>query len=125
MFNLTVKYLGFLKHIPVLPQVFDAMMRIEKFFSNKNVLGYMDEIEEEVLSWQNTSVHSHKFGGTQFDICNKELGHIHGNGLLDILFNKEIKSALVDKGIVKEHHVFKNSGWVSFLIRSEEDKKQA
>ena len=94
-------------------------------FSNKSVLDYLDEIENEVLSWQKTSAHVHKFGGIQFDVYNKEIGHIHSNGLLDILFSKEVKVRIAQEGKIKEHHTFKNSGWISFLIRKEEDKKYA
>jgi hypothetical protein len=125
MFELIIKYLGFLKHVPLLPRLFDAMMRISLFFSNTNALDHIDEIENEVLSWEKTSIHTHKFGGTQFDMNDREIGHIHSNGLLDILFNKEIKTALLKEGRAKDHHTFKNSGWISFLIRNEEDKKYA
>ena len=125
MFDVTLKYFGFLKHVPLLPQLFDAMMRIEKLFSNSAILDHIDEIEETVLSWEKTSSHIHKFGGIQFDMNDREIGHIHSNGMLDILFNKEIKIALLKDGRAKEHHTFKNSGWISFLIRTEEDKKYA
>ncbi len=125
MFDITVKYLGFLKHIPVLPQLFDGIIKLQTFLSNKQVLDYVDEIESEILSWENTSASIHKFGGLQFDVKNKEIGHIHGNGLLDILFSREIKMDLLKNGSVKEHHTFKDSGWISFLIRKEEDKKYA
>ena len=125
MFDFTVKYFGFLKHIPLLPHVFDAIMKMEKLFTRKDVLNYIDDIESEVLSWRNTTTHLHKFGGIQFDVAQKEIGHIHSNGLLDILFTKEIKEQLIREGKAKEHHTFKNSGWISFYIRSEEDKKFA
>ena len=125
MFDFTIKYFGFLKRVPLLPHLFDAMMKIEKLVTGKNTLDYIDEIETEVLSWEKTSTHLHKFGGIQFDVRGKEIGHIHSNGLLDILFNKEIKEQLVKDGRVKEHHSFKNSGWISFYIRNADDKKLA
>jgi hypothetical protein len=125
MFEQTIKYFGFLKKIPLLPHLFDGMMKIEKFVNNRNVLNYIDEIEKEVLSWNHTSVHIHRFGGIQFDVNKKEIGHIHGNGLLDILFKKEIKEQLIKEGRVREHHTFKKSGWISFYIRDEQDKKFA
>jgi hypothetical protein len=125
MFDLVVKYAAPLKHVPVLPHVFDALMKIGTLFTNKNVLDYLDEIENEVLSWEHTELQMHKFGGTQFNLYNKELGHIHGNGLLDILFNRKEKSELMLKYPIKEHHVFKDSGWISFLVKTEVDKKIA
>jgi hypothetical protein len=125
MFDLVVKYAAPLKHVPVLPHLFDALMKIGTFFSNKNLLDYFDEIESEVLSWEHTTMQMHKFGGLQFNLYNKELGHIHGNGLLDILFSRKEKSALMLKYPVKEHHVFKNSGWISFQVKTDADKKIA
>lgn len=125
MFNLVVKYAAPLKHVPVLPHLFDALMKISSVFSNKYLLDYLDEIESEVLSWEHTTVQLHKFGGTQFNLFGKELGHIHGNGLLDILFSRKIKSELMLTYSVKEHHVFKDSGWISFQVKTEADKKIA
>ena len=125
MFELTLNYFGFLKHIPLLPQLFDGFMKIEKFFTNKNILDYIDEIENEILTWENSSTRIHRFGGIQFDIGKKEIGHIHSNGLMDILFSKAIKERLIQEGKVTEHHTFKNSGWISFYIKTKEDKELA
>ncbi|MBL7873340.1 MAG: DUF5519 family protein [Cyclobacteriaceae bacterium] len=125
MFNLVVKYAAPLKHVPVLPHLFDALLKISSIFSNKYLLDYLDEIENEVLSWEHVALQMHKFGGTQFNFNGKELGHIHGNGLLDILFSRKTKSELMLKYCVNEHHVFKDSGWISFQVKTEVDKKIA
>jgi hypothetical protein len=125
MFNLILKYFGFLKHVPLLPHLYDACIRIHTAVTKPKVLGYIDEIEAEVLLWNNTSTSIHKFGGIQFDLEKKEIGHIHSNGLLDILFNRQTKDLLIKEGRVTEHHTFKNSGWVSFYIRNVEDKGYA
>jgi hypothetical protein len=125
MFEFTVKYLGFLKHVPLLPQLFDAFVRIHTFLFRKEVLTYTDEIEHAVLSWKGTKLKMHRYGGIQFDVNGKEIGHIHSNGLLDILFRKEIREQLVREGRAVEHHTFARSGWISVYIRSEADKKNA
>ena len=122
MFEFTVKYFGFLKHIPLLPHLFDAWIKIGMFFSNRKILDYIDDIEKEVLSWEKTSARIHKFGGIQFDHDKKEIGHIHSNGLLDILFSKEIKGKFLMEGKVKGHHTFRNSGWITFQIKAQKDK---
>lgn len=127
VFDFTVKYLGFLKHVPLLPHVFEALLKVETFVSNREVLDHMDDIEKTVLSWRQTSIHPHKFGGVQFNVRNKELGHIHGNGLLDIPFSKSVKEQLIaeSNGRVKEHHIYKKSGWISFYVRNTADKDLA
>ncbi|CAN5455786.1 hypothetical protein BH09BAC3_BH09BAC3_15190 [soil metagenome] len=125
MFDFVVRYLGFLKHVPVLPHLFDAGLKIGLIFGKGRVLDYLDDIENEVLSWEKTSTQLHKYGGLQFNLDKVEIGHVHGNGLLDILFSKEMKLKFVGEGRVKEHHIFKNSGWISFYILTAEDKRLA
>lgn len=127
MFDFTVRYFGFLKHVPLLPHLFEAMLKVTTFASNRSVLDYIDDIENTVLSWKQTSIHPHKFGGVQFNVNDKEIGHIHGNGLLDIPFSKSVKEQLISEtnGKVKEHHIFKKSGWISFYIEDRRDKELA
>lgn len=53
------------------------------------------------------------------------MGHIHSNGLLDILFDRKTKQLLFMEGKIEHHHIFVNSGWVSFYIKQKEDKVYA
>ena len=74
-----------------------AIIGITKYLIDRN--GHViDAVRNEVLSWDGTSESRHKYGGTQFDCCGKEIGHIHGNGILDILFSKKIKEQLLAEG---------------------------
>ena len=125
MFDWVVKHVGFLKHVPLLPHIFDSGLKVISLLHNKNLPDYIDEIENEVRTWPGTTVHAHKFGGIQFNTGRKELGHIHGNGLLDILLNRQQKAWLKQQYPVQDHHVFKNSGWISFWIKTAADKQTA
>ncbi len=125
MFDWVVKYLGFLKHVPVLPHAFDVLFKVISIFQNKYLLDYIDDIEAEITSWQNTSVTTHKYGGIQFNKHTHELGHLHGNGLLDVFFSRNQKAWVMKQYPVQNHHVFKNSGWVSFRIKTDKDKQMA
>jgi Family of unknown function (DUF5519) len=125
MFDFVVKFLGFLKNIPLLPQVFESGLKVATALTAPKVLTYMDEIEAEVESWEKTSISNHKYGGIQFNKDGAEIGHIHGNGLLDIPFNKKTKNEFIKEGKLKDHHIFKNSGWSSFYIHTNEDKDYA
>ena len=82
-------------------------------------------IEREVLSWPGTSAHSHRFGGVEFRLNTRELGHLHGNVLLDIPFPSKVREELVASGQAQPHHVLPESGWISFHIRKEEDIQAA
>lgn len=125
MFKFVVKYLGFLKRIPLAPHVFDALLRLWCLLTNTEILDCMDDIETEVLSWPGTSASMHRFGGIQYNVNGREIGHIHSNGLLDILFNRKIKNELIAEGRLGNHHIFTASGWTSFYVRDQQDTTYA
>jgi hypothetical protein len=124
MFDFIVKHFGFLKRLPFLPHVFETFLRLHSFLFKKNILFYIDDIEKDILFWTDTNTSIHRYGGLQFNYKNHELGHIHGNGLLDVLLSKEIKQSLLNDRI-RDHHVFKNSAWVSMDVKTEEEKELA
>lgn len=125
MFNLTVRYLGFLKHITLLAWLFDTMWMIWNIAFNRSLARSIEELEAMVASWDGVWVSLHKYGGRQFNYCDKEIGHVHSNGILDIRMSRSLKVPLIASGLAKEHHLFKNSGWISFYIRSEGDLVKA
>jgi hypothetical protein len=125
MFNFIVKHVGFLKHVPLLPHVFDSWLKVYSMLTQPRVLHYIDEIEAEVLTWKYASISLHKYGGTQFNVDRKEIGHIHSNGLMDVLLKKSLKRELLQAGRITNHHTFNNSGWISFYIRNDSDRDYA
>ena len=78
-------------------------------------------IEREVLSWPSVTAHPHRFGGIEFRIGRREIGHLHGGRLADLPFPVRIREELVAAGQASPHHVLPKSGWVSYHIRSPED----
>ena len=60
------------------------------------------------------SLSVHRYGGIQFNFRGREIGHVHGNGLLDLRFTRKLKTELVEQGIARAHHVFAETGWASF-----------
>lgn len=120
-----IRHLGFLKSVPLLGWMYDGMLRLWTLIVKPELLDWMDEIETEVLSWEGVTMHLHKYGGIQFDYLGKEIGHIHSNGLLDMLLSRMVKSELMTEGRIQDHHFFKNTGWISFYIERDEDKDYA
>ncbi|MFD0766005.1 luciferase family protein [Mucilaginibacter lutimaris] len=126
MFKFVIKYLGFLKFVPGLAHVYDGMLRMQSVVLKPELLVWIDEIETEVSGWQNIRVFTHKYGGLQFNCGNREMGHIHSNGLLDMLLNRNIKAQLMaEDARIKDHHSFKNSGWISVYMKEKADKDLA
>lgn len=79
-------------------------------------------IEKEILSWPYVTAEPHRFGGIEFRLNNKEMGHIHSKGLADIPFPMKIRDELVNSGLVKPHHVLPQSGWVSYWFHNIEEE---
>ncbi|MBC7913325.1 MAG: DUF5519 family protein [Pyrinomonadaceae bacterium] len=125
MFDFIVRNFGFLKHVPLLPHIFDSLLKLQMFVYKRHLLDVFDSIEDEVLNWKGTTVNIHKYGGLQFNLYKKEIGHLHSNGLLDVVYSRKIKKVLMEEGRVSDHHLFKKSGWISFYIASPEDKAYA
>jgi hypothetical protein len=80
-----------------------------------------ERIEREVASWEGVSVHPHRFGGVEFRLGKRELGHLHGDRLADLPFKRPIRDMLVETGRALPHHVLPESGWVTKPIESDED----
>jgi predicted DNA-binding protein (MmcQ/YjbR family) len=120
-----VRYFGFLKRVPLLPHVFDAGFKLWLVITNSELVDHIDAIEAGVSAWDGTTVGLHKYGGIQFSYAGSEMGHIHSTGLLDIRFSKAIKTQLLTENRIEPHHVFANSGWISFYIRNKEDRDYA
>ena len=125
MFLFITRYLGFLKSVPTLGWAFDGWLKLWILIKKPEILDWMDEIEVEVLSWENTASVIHKYGGMQFNYRGKEIGHIHSNGLLDMLLSRSVKQSLMQEGRVEDHHSFVNTGWISFYIHNDSDKEYA
>jgi hypothetical protein len=68
-------------------------------------------IEREVGSWEDVTVHPHRFGGVEFRLGKRELGHLH-ESWADLPFTSRIREMLVETGRA-EPHKFGVHGWVS------------
>ncbi len=121
LFGIVTRYLGFLKAIPLLPHLFDAFMRMFTFCSKREITYAIESIEEKLNKEEHVMISIHKYGGIQFNYKNKELGHIHGNGMVDVLLNRKLKAELMAKGWVQEHHTFKDSGWITMFVKNKND----
>jgi hypothetical protein len=123
MFVFVIRYLGFLKFVPALALLFDALLKLCTLIVNPNLLDWIDDIESEVSTWPGITITTHKYGGMQINYKGKELGHIHSNGLFDMLLSRKLKKQLMcENHHVQNHHSFKNSGWISFYIKHTDDK---
>jgi hypothetical protein len=89
------------------------------------VKGAGTRICEALLQWPGVEAHPHQFGGTEYRLGQREIGHIHGDSLLDIPFPTRVRNEVVAAGRAEPHHVLPDSGWVSFYLREAGDVEQA
>ncbi len=76
-----------------------------------------EAIIQEVSSWEGVSVNDHRFGGVEFRVGRRELGHLHA-GFADLPFPLPIRDELIASGRARRHHVLPNSGWVTVPMRT-------
>ena len=82
-------------------------------------------ITETLTSWEGVSTAPHRFGGVEYRLGSRELGHIHGDHLVDIPFPSKVRDEIVDAGLAEPHHILPETGWISFYLREENDVQKA
>ena len=90
-----------------------------------SVQGAHEKIHAAVASWPEVTAHAHRFGGTEFRLGKRELGHIHGDALVDIPFPKKVRDEIIAAGRAEAHHILPESGWVSFYLNKPADLDHA
>jgi hypothetical protein len=87
--------------------------------------GASKKIQQAVLSWPSVEAKPHRFGGTEYVIGKREIGHIHGDWLVDIPFPVKVREEVVASGKAELHHILPESGWISKYLRREQDVSEA
>jgi len=79
------------------------------------------QIARAISEWPGVTVEPHRFGGIEFRVGRRELGHLHGQRLADLPFPVKVRDQLIADGKAERHHVLPDSGWVSRRIRGVQD----
>jgi hypothetical protein len=90
-----------------------------------SVSGAGKRIQAEVNQWEGITSAPHRFGGVEFKLANREIGHIHGDSLVDVPLPKRIRDELVASAQAEPHHVLPQSGWVSVHLYDSSDVDRA
>lgn len=124
VFHFVVRRLRWLIRIPFLPQLFDTLLVAWTSVARPRRLKAMMAMESALRDRVDLAVHG--YGGVEFrDGRGRQLGHIHGHGLLDVCLSRSQAQRLIDEGRVLPHHIYPDSGWVSFQLESPEDVPSA
>jgi Family of unknown function (DUF5519) len=77
----------------------------------------IDTVRAAVASWEGVTTHEHRFGGIEFRLGRRELGHLH-RSFADLPFPRRVREELVAAGRAKPHHILPDSGWVTVAMRT-------
>lgn len=78
-------------------------------------------ITEAVLTLDGVTSAPHRFGGVEFNIGTREVGHLHGDRMADLPFPKRVPDRLVAEGKAQPHHLLHDTNWVSYYLHDESD----
>jgi hypothetical protein len=77
----------------------------------------IEAVRAEVTGWEGVTTHEHRFGGTEFRLGHRELGHLHPR-FADLPFPRRVRDELIAAGLARPHHVLPDSGWVTVPMRT-------
>jgi hypothetical protein len=89
------------------------------------VSGANKSIESALQTCAGITARPHRFGGTEYLLGRREIGHVHADHLVDIPFPKNVRDELVATGRAEPHHILPESGWVSIHLNQASDVERA
>jgi MFS family permease len=83
----------------------------------------VEAIKREILSWPNVTSQPQSFGGVDFRVGGKELGHLHGENMVDLplLIEAPKQSQEKTQRSLPPHDAYPESNWINYWIRGEDD----
>jgi hypothetical protein len=87
--------------------------------------GAAEKIASAMRELPGVTARPHRFGGTEYRLARREIGHAHGDHLVDIPFTRKIREELVAAGKAERHHILPESGWASVYLRQTHDVERA
>jgi hypothetical protein len=113
----------------VLLRVYYRSERINSMTSEatdrRDIEATVRRLVDEVSEWSHVTAGEHRFGGTEFRVGPREIGHVHSWGMLDVAFHRTLRDVLVEEGPTGPHHVLPESGWTTYHVESPGEDEHA
>jgi hypothetical protein len=77
----------------------------------------IEMVRAAVAGWEGVTTHDHRFGGIEFRLGRRELGHLHVT-IADLPFPRRVRDERRVGGQARPHHVLPQSGWVTVPMRT-------
>lgn len=78
-------------------------------------------IATQMLMLNGVTSAPHRYGGVEFHVKGREIGHLHGDRMADIPFPKKVRDLLIAEGKAQPHHLLKDTGWISYYLHGQAD----
>jgi len=89
------------------------------------VAGAGKQLQQVLEAWPHITHQPHRFGGTEYLIGTREIGHVHRDHLVDIPLTVKMRDEVIAAGTAERHHLLADSGWVSLYLRQRGDIEKA
>lgn len=78
-----------------------------------------------VMEWEGVTAHPHRFGGVEYRLGRRELGHVHGDFFVDVPLPRALRDEVVRAGTAEPHHTLPDSGWVTVPLDDTDGEERA
>lgn len=85
---------------------------------------YIEQIVETVSSWPGIVTDEGRFNSTTFQVEDRDIGHVHSWGPVDIGYPQALRKQLIADGKTGEHHVVSDRA-TTFHVEAAADVEQA
>jgi len=79
------------------------------------------ELVDAIAALPGVHTEPHRFGGVEFKVGTREIGHVHGDRMVDIPLTLAIRAQLVAEKRANVHHLLPESGWLSYYMNADQD----
>lgn len=80
---------------------------------------YSEAITSVIVGWPGVEAVPHRFGGTEFRLGRRELGHLHGDEIADLPLQRGLRDELIASHRAQIHRWRPDSGWVTIPLTGE------
>ncbi|MGM0592502.1 MAG: luciferase family protein [Halobacteriota archaeon] len=78
---------------------------------------HIEAIADRASRWPGVETAPHRYGGIEFRLLGRKIGHVHDVGLLDLPVSRAVRNQLLTEGRADRHHVLPTSSWITFYVR--------
>jgi len=82
-------------------------------------------LQERTTTWEGVRAQDYRYGGTEFTLGTREIGHVSPDGLVAVVLNQTLRDQLIKEGKAAPHPIYPDSAWVSCAMHTRADLHRA